>query len=227
MPAGRPRSSPTRSRRAAAGCRRPRRSSRRSGRRQRVAETRARRAPARRRATGASREAPAPCGASARAARRARAPARGSFRRVSDPERELHERLRYGADDRLDGPRLDAGRRLVEQSDDDPAGARPAERHAHDRADLDGAVDLVRELARDCTRRDERIDGRERRHAVSGDSLRCSALASTRRRLNDSVPVISAVAISPRMRLVATIVMFIPTLKAISSVREIASPRNR
>ncbi len=143
---------------------------------------------------------------------------------VGEPERELDERRRDLADDRFDRPRLDALRRRVDELRDDAARPRAAERHAHDRADADVVRHLVRERARDRPRGHERKDRRVRHY----DSAGCSSARARRRSvLNESVRAISPIAITPSTRFVTVIAMFMPTLNASSSVREIAERRNR
>ena len=143
---------------------------------------------------------------------------------VGEPERELDERRWQLADDRLDRPRLDAVRRRVDELGDDAARPRAAERHAHDRADPDVVGHLVGERARDRPGGHERKDRRERHYDSAGCS---SARARRRSALNESVRAISPIAITPSTRFVIVIAMFMPTLNASRSVREIAERRNR
>ena len=78
--------------------------------------------------------------------------------------RELLARIpsAYGGSEPSLSPRLNAVRGCSNELGHDAARPRTAERHTHDRADVDAVVDLVGELARDGARRDERVDGRER-----------------------------------------------------------------
>ena len=91
---------------------------------------------------------------------------------VGDPERELDQRGRDLADHSLDRAHVEAGRRLVDPRDDDPARAGASERDPHDRPDADAVVDLVREFARDGPRRHERIDRGEAHYAGCSCSRR-------------------------------------------------------
>ena len=84
---------------------------------------------------------------------------------VRQPQREIDERGRQLVDDGLDRERLHPDRRSAHDVDDDPAGARPAERHRHDRALLRPVGQLVRELARaQRARGHQRNDRPESRH---------------------------------------------------------------
>jgi hypothetical protein len=89
----------------------------------------------------------------------------GSRRRrpvvVRHPERELDEGARQLLHDPLDRHRLDAVRRRHSDLCHDSAPLRVPEAHLDDRAGADLVGNLVRELARERTRGDEGIDGRE------------------------------------------------------------------
>jgi hypothetical protein len=74
---------------------------------------------------------------------------------LAEPEGEVDERCRDGAEDAVHGDGIDVGRRLVLEADDDPAALRTTEAHGDDRPLLE-AVGEVGEGARDRARGDQR-----------------------------------------------------------------------
>ncbi len=82
---------------------------------------------------------------------------------VGEPEREVDERGRDGAENALDGNGLDLRRSLVLEPDDDPAAVRPSERNGHDRALLE-PVREIGERPRESARGHQRVDRGEAGH---------------------------------------------------------------
>ena len=82
---------------------------------------------------------------------------------VGEPECEIDERRRDGAENALDGNRLDLRRSLVLEPDHDPAAVSPSEGNGHDRALLE-AVREIGERPRESARGHQRVDRGEAGH---------------------------------------------------------------